>query len=225
MQQLGYVREREELGWYHAGLGAAVGLRASPLEPSSRGVYDEHAADLNHGGRLTPEHRAKVARLAVVRATLQQVGDVARTHLAMTFTPVGAGRASYRLLTALSVDGQTLVGLAVATEAARRLWVARQTQRDDEDDDDFSWRVERGPESYADVMQILNVEAEGLKRGNRIPSGHRLQRVLDEAADTCISMVGSYARVRQDVVAAKETARQADLSAYLARQAARMAGS
>lgn len=203
MQLSDFLNEREELGWYFSGLGPTVGLRACGLEAGGA-VFDEAASNREHGRRHSPEHRAQVRRLEVVEAAL---GPIPSRTLRAAFSPFGAARASYRLLTAMSLDGVTLLGVALGCDPLVRLI----GEVEDEDG------IARPPGVVAQLMWLEH-EVGGLKRGNRIPTSHRLYRVLEKSAEqTCESL--HYYRIARAAAFAQQRARRdeeraRDLEAY-----------
>lgn len=200
-----FARERDELSWYFAGLGPTVGLRASPLEPSSRGIFDDYASHMAHMQRRDHLHRAELRRLDLVERTLA-AAVIARGTLAHAFTPVGAARASYRTQTALAWEGQCLVGLAVTTTAFDRLYAARTPDYDPDTS---------GRPGINLRLRVLEDEVGTLKRGNRIPSSHRLHRVLVESIDRfCVAIV-DYAGCRMRVLADRRAQRQAENDVFI----------
>ncbi len=199
-----YEVERDELGWYYAGLGGTVGLRAAPIEPTGRGIFDDHASHLAHMSRRDPTHRWGVRRMLTVQHTLLRCPPDLAAILSLAYVPFGAGRASYRLLTALAWEGLPLVALGLRSQAMGRLWGARRPDVDP---------------TPAAMLDLLNDEVFTLKRGNRIPSGHRLFGVWQESITTCQGAVRSYAWFRGQVMTERRKQRQADN--ILAAEAAR----
>jgi hypothetical protein len=180
-----FAREREELGWYYAGLGPTLGLGAASAEPGSRGIFDDKRSHEAHMHRRRPAHRSEMARLALVERAI--VISQSPKSLSQIFTPFGAGRASYRLTTAFLHDGQSLIGLAVGSDTIFRLWESRLPT-----DDDRRNRFPTTPET----LQLLEFEVSGLRRGNRIPTGHRLMSIFEECVETYTWSMTRYADAR-----------------------------
>lgn len=183
------AKAREELAWYFSGLGPAVGLRAASIDGGGGGgIYDEAASIRDHMRHFEPSHRAQVRRMHAVQATLRRIDRTDAGMLSLAFTPFGAARASWRLLTALSADGICLVAPSLQTRSLPALW--RQTVGDGDQPPPFV------------LLMFLEDQVRHLKRGNRIPASHGLQRVLDEARDSVTASLRSYAAARSEVARA-----------------------
>lgn len=209
MEQVAETRAREELGWYYAGLGPMLGLRAAPIEATGGQIYDSHASHMAHMHRRDGIHRAEVRRLAVVEGTMRRLMMWQRHGLRDVFTPFGAGRASYRLLTALAWDGLPLVGYALGLEETAALWASRRPNDE---------------RTTVGVLALLEAEVSTLTRGNRIPATHRLHRVWDAAVNGARQLVRAYNDEKTVVLAEQRAKRDADRDADLVMYARILAG-
>lgn len=186
--QQSFARERDELGWYYAGIGPTVGLRAAPMERGgASGIFDDHASRAAHMRRREKGHRKSVERLAIVDATLTLLPYETRADLAAAFTPFGAARASHRAQSAFADEGQPLFGIALRTEAARAL-------------------AGEDP-STAQVMLVLEDGVARLPRGV-IEHGHRLSAVLSQARLRFRAAMAAYAAARTVCAPRSESARE-----------------
>lgn len=210
-----FSAEREELGWYFAGVGPTLGLRAAGLEGGGGRTYDEAASLRDHMRHFEPAHRQQVRRLAAVREALGRTPAGLRGTLESAFQPFGAARASYRLLTTVAAEGVCLVGVAVHHGAALQAWEVTVGERAGE-------TCER-PSTLALVLWLED-QVSGLRFGNRIPSGHRLQRVVETAAEQACAALVAYRGNRRDVARDQRQERAEEHAAYMARIRATMAG-
>lgn len=199
-EQYAERRAREDLGWYYAGLGPMLGLRAAPIEATGSQIYDSHASYMAHMHRRDGIHRAEVRRLAVVEGAMRKLPAMDRNGLRDIFTPFGAGRASYRLLTSLAWDGLPLVGYAIQLEEAIDLWRLRRPGKEC---------------TPVGMVALLEAEVSSLTRGNRIPSTHRLHRVWDAAVGGARQLVAAYNEAKASVLADQRAKRDADRDAEL----------
>lgn len=198
MVDAAHAREAEELGWFFMGVGPTLGLRSAGLERGAGGLYDDHASHLAHMGRRSVSHRVQVGRLRTVTSTLDRVSASARATLAAAFTSFGSGRASVQLQAAFAVGGRRLLAVAVATDAARRLW--REAQG-------------RSSASFCELLPtppaILAVLEDALPMRGRITAGSDLAPVLDESVRRVDAALSEYARERKAVHAFIEAERRA----------------
>ena len=220
-----FLAEREELGWYFAGLGPTVGLRAAGLEGGGGGSYDEAKSARDHLRHFDPAHRARVRRLELVSEGLRRAGQTAVGTLSLAFTPFGSGRASYRLLTAVASEGVCLVGVALRTQALDRIW--RAAVGLPPHDYEFAIPEDERPPIIG-LLELLEHEVSSLQRGNRIPSSHKLARVVDEAAQDVGRALGLYSVhrlvVRREHAAQRQEDRRVQLEALQRMWAAAMGG-
>lgn len=191
---------RDELAFFFAGLGGTIGLRGASLEVGN-GIFDDHASNRLHLQHRDGRHRHEVAKMALVVDTLARIpGEMARV-LQRVFTPIGSGRVSYRLYTALAWEGQQVVGVAVDTLAMTRLWEARRPKQEP---------------TASGKLALLDDEVSTLKRGNDIPSGHRLFGVWRESVSLCECAAASYQNARvlalRDRTAKRNEARAAEVT-------------
>lgn len=193
-----FAREREELGWYFAGLGPTIGLAAARLEPGGQRIFDDHASKQAHLRRRGHQHRSDMIKLATVEGTLAITGT--RQTLSEAFTPFGSGRATWRAITAFMADGLSLFGMAVASQATFRLWHSRGRELG----------IACGQEpTLTERIALIEHEVGGL-RGNRITTGHRLMTVYQECISSLDSALGFYAVGRAKVRAARLEQRARD---------------
>ena len=206
-----HLRAREELAWYFTSLGPTVGLRAAGLEAGG-GIYDAYASARDHMRHFDPSHRANLRKAEAVRSSLGRVEQPTRQVLAQAFTPFGAARASWRLTTAMAREGVCLVGVALRSDSLAQVW------------GQLAGKGADGPPTPFMLLLFLEDQVARLRRGNRVPTSHKLHRVLDECADVVGAALGSYAAVRGDVGREQAAEKRESRARMLAAVQAKLAG-
>ncbi len=169
-----YTKASQELVWRFHHADALVGVHGQCIDGGrGGGGFDIAACSRMHDTRIRDNHREALERRDRIDRLLATVEAPFRQTIARTFEPFG--RASYLLVSRLTVAGIALVRVALHTRAAWEGYCRRHEQAPPT----AGWQLLEWFEDEARSLECA--EAESAKRKSPRPTGHIFERVRDEA--------------------------------------------
>lgn len=185
---------RDEVGWFFASSGAAMGLHGQSIgETSGGGVWDAARSHRAHMTRWSPGHRAAVARCERVGATFALLDRSHRKDLELVYMPFGWGRldgatvkdkdrANWDVYCRFAVKTMQLLALALVTPEMEAAFV----------------RVHPDTEpSFGGLLgfvlaEVIKLKNENIRPGKAFPTGHRLAPALHAAERRELAAITAY---------------------------------
>jgi hypothetical protein len=208
-QQADFRAARDEVSWFFAAGGAAMGLHGQGFgESSAAGVWDEARSHRAHMGRWSAGHRADVSRFERVGLTLDRLGRGYRRCLDLVYSPFGWGRlggttekaadrANWDVYCRFAVRGRQLLALALSMTEMETAF--RRCHREHKDAEvTFEMRLH----FVRDQVEKLQ-NADDIRPGKAFPSGHRLAPALWAAERAEVEAIARYDDIRIDRIRAE----------------------
>lgn len=192
---------REEVGWFYAASGGAMGLRAQSIGDSSPGVWDDAKIHRAHMALRTVGHRADVAKMSRVVATISQLEPEHRNDLAAVYVPFGASRTTWQAYCVFTKERRSLLGLALRTpELAKAFGRVHELEGDVAIPEVILLRwIEN---------EVAHLKPEKIRQGHSLPTNHRLGPALREADRRESLAIGLYEVLRRKRIETRQAENQ-----------------
>ncbi len=186
-----YSASRDDLGWFYAASGSALGLRGQSYGDVGSGVWDAAKSFRAHMALRTIGHRCDVERAERIAEHLVQIEPAKRHDLELVYTPFGAGRTTWQAYCVFTKGRCALLGLALHTPQLVQAYARRKGKSEGESvptETLLRW-VEH---------EVSRLDSKKIKPGHALPPGHVLLGALHAAARRELEGVAAYKALRDE---------------------------
>lgn len=225
MNQDIFSASREEVVWYFAASDATMGLHGQYIGGGGgSGVWDEAASMRAHAAQRSLNHQWQVQRRARVHDTMMRMPRPAFEDLRAVYNPFGAARASWQAHCVFTKGKRRLLGLALRTFAAPKIFERRLGDERAHREQDGRLRLEI---PFHELLAWIEDEVarldrnsldrkKAIKPGHALPQGHCLNAVLKEASEREESAIAQYDDLRRRRIEDRRQENAERLESYLA---------